>query len=146
MTTKLQELLDRAAELQAQIAATKSIAKDLEDKLAVVKTELAQLAQERPKEAVATDGGGRSWNYKSTGGTAIRITQPAAALVSAISGDLLEKAKALAGRAFNALFVPSFKCQKNFRQLALEKIKDRDQAKKLIALLEVPSTPTVKIG
>jgi hypothetical protein len=146
MTKELQAALDEAAALQSEIDTAKAGLKDLEAKLTAVKKAIADLADKRPDEAKPTDGGGRSWNYVSSSGTPIRVTQAAAALASNISGELLEKAKALAGRAFKKLFVESYKCQKNFRQLALEKISDRDQAKKLIALLETPSVPTVKVG
>lgn len=119
------------------------------DRLEQLKAMIGGAAAERPNVATETAGGGLSWNFPAPNDSKVRVTQPAAKLISVVEDKtLIAKLQALCGRRFRSLFVVSYKRAgdtKKWRELVLRTLAKKEHAEQVIALCEIPSTPTVTI-
>lgn len=137
-------------ELEQIEAAHKADVAPKYSRLEELKALIGTAAADRPKLATETAGGGLSWNFTAPAGGNVRVTQPAAKLISAIEdAKLIEKLRAVCGGLFATLFVTSYKRAgdtKKWRELAYRTLPNKADAEKVIALCELPSTPSVTIG
>lgn len=135
---KLTVLVTEAVQLDRKIA-------EMQDRLKEVKALLIGEGAGRPDEHTATEGGGTSWTAVGCDGCIARVTWPAPALKSKISGEgrTIEKVRTLAGSAFERLFRPVLAYQPvpDFRDEAVVLL--GRAAPKLIRAVESESAPKV---
>ena len=135
---KLRQLVAEAVSLDREIALQQDRLKDLKSRLVVE-------ARARLDEAAATDGGGKAITFPGLDGDIARVNIPAPALKSKIEseGKPFEKIRAVAGKFFGSLFVPSvaYVPVDGFRTEAAGLL--GASASRLIKLCETESRPRV---
>ena len=150
LTAAIAEAATLKKELETLEAAHKAALKPKYDRLEELKGIIGTAAADRPKLATETAGGGLSWNFTAPASGNVRVTQPAAKLISVVEdAKLIEKLRKICGGLFASLFVVSYKRAgdtKKWRELAYRTLPNKADAEKVIALCEIPSTPSVTIS
>jgi hypothetical protein len=135
---KLRQLVAEAVSLDREIARQQDRLKDLKARLVVE-------ARSRLEEAAETGGGGKAITFPGLEGDIARVSIPGPALKARIDseGKPFEKIKAVAGKYFQALFVPSvaYVPIEGFRAEAAELL--GPSAPRLVKLCETESRPRV---
>ena len=133
---KLRQLVAEAVGLDREIALQLDRLKDLKARLVIE-------ARSRLEEAAETVGGGKAVTFPGLNGDIARVSLPGPALKAKIEseGKPFLKIKAVAGKCFDALFIPSvaYIPIEGFRNEAEELL--GSSAPKLIKLCETESRP-----
>ena len=130
--SKLKLLVAQAVRLDRAISR-------LQEKLKLLKSQIAAEAETREDEQVKTEGGGTSITFEGAGGCIARVTASGRALKAALKADdkNFAKIKAACGQWFARLFTPEVVHVpvENFRKQAVELL-GAAEAKQLIKLCE----------
>lgn len=115
-------------------------------RLSDIKRDLLNEATRRPDEHQSGKTGGTNWNFVTDEGARVTVTFPTAG-IACLQGEEDAALREITGAAFGKLFEKrvTFSPVKSFREI-LSAVLPKPKAKKVLALVESPSTPKVAFG